>query len=160
MFPPVYVRDTVPTEKKGAVYTRDWVVDFILDLVGYTSDRDLSDLFAVEPAAGSITARIEYAGAPLPIPADVLEGTRALVSDQTASLVLGEYYCSLSDARLVAARLATGRTYELLFTAPGYSTASATVALTSGAEQEISVIMQKIVANETLSWSGIKSLYR
>lgn len=52
MFPPVCVRDAAPSEKKGAVYTRDWVVEFILDLVGYTPDRDLVDLFAVEPAAG------------------------------------------------------------------------------------------------------------
>ncbi len=116
--------------------------------------------YAVEPAAGSITARIEYADTPPPIPADVLERTRAVASDLTAGLVLGTYFCSLSDARLIAARLAPGRTYELTFTAPGYSAASATVALDSDAEQEISVIMQKIVANETLSWSGIKNLYR
>lgn len=37
----------------GEVFTRRWVVDLILDLVGYTSDRDLGGLVAVEPACGS-----------------------------------------------------------------------------------------------------------
>lgn len=37
----------------GEVFTRPWVVDLILDLVGYTADRDLADLVAVEPACGS-----------------------------------------------------------------------------------------------------------
>lgn len=37
----------------GEVFTRRWVVDALLDLVGYTSDRDLASLTAVEPSAGS-----------------------------------------------------------------------------------------------------------
>lgn len=37
----------------GEVFTRRWVVDLILDLVGYTSDRDLGAITAVEPACGS-----------------------------------------------------------------------------------------------------------
>ena len=37
----------------GEVFTRPWVVSFILDLVGYTSDRDLASLRLVEPACGS-----------------------------------------------------------------------------------------------------------
>jgi adenine-specific DNA-methyltransferase len=37
----------------GAVFTRRWVVELILDLVGYTSDRDLAAMRAVEPACGS-----------------------------------------------------------------------------------------------------------
>lgn len=40
-------------EKKGVVYTRAWVVDVILDLAGYTPDRDLGAAIAVEPAAGT-----------------------------------------------------------------------------------------------------------
>ena len=45
----------IPREavEHGEVFTRRWVVDLILDLVGYTSDRDLADLVAVEPACGS-----------------------------------------------------------------------------------------------------------
>lgn len=41
------------TGEHGEVFTRRWVVDLILDLVGYTADRDLLNLVAVEPACGS-----------------------------------------------------------------------------------------------------------
>lgn len=37
----------------GEVFTRRWVVEAILDLVGYTTDRDLSQLRLVEPSTGS-----------------------------------------------------------------------------------------------------------
>lgn len=37
----------------GEVFTRRWVVELILDLVGYTADRDLGGMTAVEPACGS-----------------------------------------------------------------------------------------------------------
>lgn len=36
----------------GAVFTRRWVVELILDLAGYTSDRDLLSVRAIEPACG------------------------------------------------------------------------------------------------------------
>lgn len=36
----------------GEVFTRRWVVELILDLAGYTEDRDLGGLRAVEPACG------------------------------------------------------------------------------------------------------------
>jgi adenine-specific DNA-methyltransferase len=37
----------------GEVFTRRWVVDLILDLAGYTADRDLARLVAVEPSCGA-----------------------------------------------------------------------------------------------------------
>jgi hypothetical protein len=37
----------------GEVFTRRWVVDVLLDLTGYTADRDLGSLTLVEPSAGS-----------------------------------------------------------------------------------------------------------
>lgn len=37
----------------GEVFTRRWVVDFILDLVGYCPDKDLGSQTIVEPACGS-----------------------------------------------------------------------------------------------------------
>ena len=37
----------------GEVFTRAWVVDTILDLVGYTSERNLSTMSLVEPSVGS-----------------------------------------------------------------------------------------------------------
>ncbi|WP_433536717.1 Eco57I restriction-modification methylase domain-containing protein [Micromonospora sp. CA-249363] len=44
----------IPAEsvEHGEVFTRRWVVDLILDLAGYTADRDLAALVAVEPACG------------------------------------------------------------------------------------------------------------
>ena len=44
---------TAPDAELGEVFTRRWVVDFILDLVGYTPDRDLASLTIVEPSCGS-----------------------------------------------------------------------------------------------------------
>jgi hypothetical protein len=41
------------TAEHGEVFTREWVVDLILDLVGYTADRDLAGLVVVEPACGT-----------------------------------------------------------------------------------------------------------
>jgi adenine-specific DNA-methyltransferase len=41
-----------PAEHKGVVYTKRWVVELILDLSGYCSDKNLVDALAVEPAAG------------------------------------------------------------------------------------------------------------
>lgn len=38
--------------ERGAVYTQDWVVNAILDLVGYTRDVDLRVLRVLEPAFG------------------------------------------------------------------------------------------------------------
>ncbi|SCL24875.1 TaqI-like C-terminal specificity domain-containing protein [Micromonospora nigra] len=44
----------IPAEavEHGEVFTRRWIVDLILDLAGYTADRDLAKLVAVEPACG------------------------------------------------------------------------------------------------------------
>ena len=41
------------TDEHGEVFTRRWVVELILDLVGYTTDKNLAELSAVEPACGS-----------------------------------------------------------------------------------------------------------
>lgn len=40
-------------EARGAVFTRREIVDFILDLVGYTSDRPLHELTLLEPSFGN-----------------------------------------------------------------------------------------------------------
>src|SRR5947209_6690510 len=40
-------------EKNGAVYTKPWVVELILDLAGYTEKANLVDCLAIEPAAGN-----------------------------------------------------------------------------------------------------------
>lgn len=43
---------TASTDERGAVFTRREVVDFILDLVGYTEDKDLAAARLLEPSAG------------------------------------------------------------------------------------------------------------
>lgn len=43
----------VAAEPKGVVYTKRWVVDLLLDLAGYNSERDLVETVAIEPAAGT-----------------------------------------------------------------------------------------------------------
>lgn len=42
-----------PGAEYGEVFTRRWVVDLILDLVGYTPDRDLAVQTLVEPSCGT-----------------------------------------------------------------------------------------------------------
>ena len=37
----------------GEVFTRPWVVNFVLDLAGYTPEQDLAVMRAIEPACGS-----------------------------------------------------------------------------------------------------------
>lgn len=49
---PRVVVPVAPQEKNGVVYTKPWVVDLILDLVGYTVDRPLHELLLIEPSAG------------------------------------------------------------------------------------------------------------
>jgi len=40
------------TDNHGEVFTRRWVVELVLDLAGYTADRDLGGMVAIEPACG------------------------------------------------------------------------------------------------------------
>ncbi|MEU0156771.1 Eco57I restriction-modification methylase domain-containing protein [Micromonospora fulviviridis] len=47
------VRDAVSPVSYGEVFTRRWVVDVLLDLTGYTADRDLGGLYLIEPSCGS-----------------------------------------------------------------------------------------------------------
>lgn len=42
-----------PGADHGEVFTRRWVVDLILDLVGYTPDKDLGGQLLVEPSCGT-----------------------------------------------------------------------------------------------------------
>ena len=45
-------------EKRGAVFTRREVVEFILDLVGYTADKPLHRLRLLEPSCGHVAAEV------------------------------------------------------------------------------------------------------
>lgn len=49
----VTVTPSIAPQAYGEVFTRRWVVETLLDLVGYTPDRDLGALHLVEPSCGS-----------------------------------------------------------------------------------------------------------
>ncbi|MFE2245305.1 Eco57I restriction-modification methylase domain-containing protein [Streptomyces lavendulae] len=54
----LFLADSLPSipdtaVEHGEVFTRDWVVEMILDLVGYTSDQNLAELVISDPACGS-----------------------------------------------------------------------------------------------------------
>lgn len=51
--PLVVTQSPARAAEYGEVFTRTWVVEMILDLSGYTVDRDLSGLTVVEPACGT-----------------------------------------------------------------------------------------------------------
>ena len=52
---PLLVADSVldRVAEHGEVFTRRWVVDFVLDLVNYTVDQDLASKVLVEPSCGA-----------------------------------------------------------------------------------------------------------
>jgi adenine-specific DNA-methyltransferase len=50
LVPPDHVNASF--ERKGAIYTKQWVVDFMLDLAGYSSSTNLVDVTAIEPSVG------------------------------------------------------------------------------------------------------------
>ncbi len=50
---PVTLVATPAIQNYGEVFTRRWVVEVLLDLTGYTADRDLGSLHLVEPSCGS-----------------------------------------------------------------------------------------------------------
>jgi len=80
----------------GEVFTRRWVVDLILDLVGYSADRDLVGMRAVEPACGSgafLVAMIE----------------RLLDSARLHGRDLGEAHGALAATDLVPGNVATSQ---------------------------------------------------
>ena len=65
----------------GVVFTKDWVVDFVLDVAGYTTDKELVSGCIIEPSCGDgaflrgITSRLcESASRRDCVSADALKG--------------------------------------------------------------------------------------
>jgi hypothetical protein len=80
----------------GAVFTRRWVVDLILDLAGYTPDKDLAVAHAVEPACGD--------GAFLGPMVERLAASIAAHKRSFADAVDAIHACDLQLAHVVSAR--------------------------------------------------------
>ena len=58
---PINFISTLTQDNHGAVFTKPWVVELIVDLAGYTCDRDLATMHAVEPAIGDGAFVVEMA---------------------------------------------------------------------------------------------------
>ena len=78
----------------GEVFTRRWVVETILDLVGYTTEKDLAGLVAVEPACGT--------GAFLEVMVERLLATRGTVDHAELAPAIRAY--DLNAEHVAAAR--------------------------------------------------------
>lgn len=115
-------------EMRGVVYTKSWVVDLILDLVGYRSSADLAELVAVEPAAGDgaflipmierLLKSLERHGRPLAdgiraISAYEVDGAAAERTINLAANLLAEQGASKNLAREIASGWVTVGDYLL-----------------------------------------------
>lgn len=106
MFPPQYPDASSVVEKKGVVYTKDWVVRLILDLVGYTSDGNLVDRLAIEPAAGEGAFLVEMVRR---LVQSCLDQNRPLTDCESSLIAL-----ELDEASSEAARLAVAKALQSL----------------------------------------------
>lgn len=61
LLPFEYPRAPTPSETRGVVFTKPWVVGLLLDLAGYTPQANLVDALAIEPAAGEGVFLVEMA---------------------------------------------------------------------------------------------------
>lgn len=98
LLPMGFPKPVAPTEPKGVVYTKPWVVELLLDLAGYSSSKNLVDALAIEPAAGEGAFLVPMA---LRLVASCLNQGRSL-SDCESSIVAYE----LNEASVETARQA------------------------------------------------------
>lgn len=126
-------------EERGAVYTRREVVDFILDLSGYTSDRALHALRLLEPAFGGcdfllpaldrLFAAYDRAGRPGPaveVLRDCIRAVELHQASHTEGLRTVETYLAAqglaeSDCKALAAAWLTQGDFLLLDTLPNFT---------------------------------------
>jgi hypothetical protein len=93
-------------ETKGVVYTKQWVVEFLLDLAGFQSGNDLVRAVAVEPAAGEGA----FLGPMIERLMDSCNRRSRPLSDCINSLVAYELNeRSAADARSLAIQVLTNR---------------------------------------------------
>ena len=98
LLPLSYSRPDSVAGPKGVVYTKPWVVELLLDLAGYTTQSNLVDALAVEPAAGEGAFLVPMA---LRLAASCLRQDRPLI-DCESSLIAYE----LDDGSAETARQA------------------------------------------------------
>ena len=129
---------------------------------GYTTFTldELALVYSVTPAPGLIRATLTYEGTGSPPPDALLAATRVAVRDQTAAVDLGAWGGADAQSVLAIAGLLPARTYELVFTAPGYRSASSIEVMPDAGPRDIVVTLRKLVPTEQGSWGAFKSLYR
>ncbi|MHB8078128.1 MAG: hypothetical protein ACYDIE_02580 [Candidatus Krumholzibacteriia bacterium] len=129
---------------------------------GYTTfTLDESALvYSVTPAPGLIHATITYEGQAAPAPDALLAATRATVRDQTAAIDLGAWGGADAQSVLTIAGLLPARTYALVFSAPGYQSASVIEELPDAGPRDIMITLRKLVPTDRNSWGACKTLYR
>jgi hypothetical protein len=128
---------------------------------GYTTFTldELALVYSVTPAPGLIRIALTYDEAGSPPPDELLAATRVAVRDQTAAVDLGAWGGADALSLLTISGLLPARTYELVFSAPGYQSASRSEVLDAN-PRDIAVTLQKLVPTEQDSWGTFKSLYR
>ena len=99
-------RPVSAVEPKGVVYTKPWVVELLLDLAGYSSESNLVDALAIEPAAGEGAFLIPMA---LRLVASCIRQNRPIF-DCESSLIAYE----LDDESAEIARRAVANSLEAL----------------------------------------------
>jgi hypothetical protein len=95
---------TASTNERGAVFTRREVVEFILDLVGYTEDRPLGAARLLEPAAGHGDFLLPVVGRL--IRSFVARGGDLAIADKALGNAITAY--EVHENSLVTARTAVG----------------------------------------------------
>ncbi len=132
-----------------------------ISVPGYTTFTldELALEFSVTPAPGLIRAALTYEGAGSSPPGALLAATRVAVRDQTAAVDLGAWGGADALSVLTIPGLLPAHTYELVFSAPGYQSASRIEVLDVN-PLDIAVTLQKLVPTEQNSWGTFKSLYR
>lgn len=134
----------------------------LIAVPGYTTFTldELALVYSVTPAPGLIRAALTFEQAGTPPPDALLAATRVTVRDQTAAVDLGAWGGTDALSVLAISGLLPSRTYELVFSAPGYQSASRIEVMTDAGPRDIAVTLLKLVPTEQNSWGTFKSLYR
>ena len=111
--------------------------------------------FTVVGAPGSIVVSLTYADDPIILPADA----SVMVLDQDFSVMLGSFSAG-GGAVIDVVNLVPGRTYQLTVTASGYQDELRSIVVPDSTPVPLEVILNRLVANQNSTWSGLKALYR
>ncbi len=122
--------------------------------------RELDLSYNVAGSESSIQAHIEYANTPLPIPVNVLAGTRVVVYDLDAGVSLGTHFYDIEAQRLPVSHVLPDRRYELTFSAPGYQSLTTVHAVAGPGASSMTVTLQKMVPTGDASWGNVKAQFR